>query len=143
MRKLIRPKDHGDTHEITVEFGMERDKHSIDSLINGFRNNWSGDVTFEIAFEVRYDFERGYAETGPSYSCGGEPGMPDTVDINEIVFAETVCINGIFYPEGTVLRAEGVEDCSLLECALNLEDDDRLEEIILDQIYDNYADPGY
>lgn len=122
----MKPKDHyNHAYETTVEFEI------------------SEDVCIEIDFDCYYSFESGYPATGPSFSCGGEPGMPDQVIIDEIVFAETVCVNGIFYPKGTILRAEGVEDNSLLECALNMKEDEELEEEILLSVYDNYEDPGY
>jgi len=31
--------------------------------------------------EIQYAFVRGYPATGPSYSCAGEPGAPDEVDL--------------------------------------------------------------
>jgi hypothetical protein len=31
--------------------------------------------------EIQYSFVRGYPATGPSFSCAGEPGAPDEVDL--------------------------------------------------------------
>ena len=38
----------------------------------------------EIEIGLSGTFSRGYPETGPTYSCGGEPAEPDAMDGVEI-----------------------------------------------------------
>ena len=61
-------------------------------------------VTAKLSFEIEIDvigtFCRGYPETGPTYSSGGEPGQPDMMEDMEIV--------GVGYLKPTYTMLPGV-----------------------------------
>jgi len=44
-------------------------------------------VTVEIELTCVGNFQPGYPETGPTYSCGGEPAEPDGIEDVEITHA--------------------------------------------------------
>ena len=37
-------------------------------------------MTFEVEIEVSGTFQKGYPQSGPTYSSGGEPGQPDMIE---------------------------------------------------------------
>ena len=37
-----------------------------------------------VEIEIGYTYDPGYPETGPSYACGGEPGVPASAELNTI-----------------------------------------------------------
>lgn len=37
-------------------------------------------TTLELDIELEGTFVQGYPETGPTHSCAGEPGMPNTIE---------------------------------------------------------------
>jgi len=43
----------------------------------------------EFELSVTYTYDKGYAQTGPSYACGGEPGEPPSVEIHAIEVTHT------------------------------------------------------
>ncbi|CAM6053276.1 unnamed protein product [Sphagnum tenellum] len=43
----------------------------------------------ELELSVTYTYDKGYAQTGPSYACGGEPGEPPSVEIHTIEVTNT------------------------------------------------------
>jgi hypothetical protein len=41
----------------------------------------------DLTLEVTYSYDPGERETGPSYSCGGTPAIPPSVEIDEVFIA--------------------------------------------------------
>ncbi len=52
------------------------------------KNNYKDDYAL-VDVEVGFNISKGYPATGPSYSCGGEPGCPDEIEDIEIIVQNT------------------------------------------------------